>query len=134
MNINYRNYRKIKKEKEQPDYEEILAASLKAVKISGWTRQYEFCKARKWTSDFCWENERLLVEVEGGLRMNVRKKDGTIAKNTAGRHNSKEGFTKDCIKYNEAVILGWRLLRVTGDQVKSGQALIWIERALGLTE
>jgi len=130
MELKYRSYRGRKKEK--PDYEAILAASLKAVKIGGWTTQYKFCKTRMWTADFCWENEKLRVEVEGGLRINVKKKDGTNVI-TPGRHTSEAGFTRDCIKYNEAAILGWRLLRVTGKQVNSGQALIWIERALGLT-
>ena len=33
-------------------------------------------------------------------------------------------------KYAELAIAGWRLIRVTGKQVKNGQALQWIERAL----
>ena len=39
---------------------------------------------------------------------------------------------KDIEKYNEATLRGWRVLRVTGDMIRRGEALILIERALGL--
>jgi hypothetical protein len=48
------------------------------------------------------------------------------------RHTSGVGFTGDCEKYNEALIGGWRVLRVTGEQVSSGAALDWVRRALGV--
>jgi hypothetical protein len=31
---------------------------------------------------------------------------------------------------NEAALLGWLVLEVTGDQIRSGQALAWVESAL----
>jgi len=36
----------------------------------------------------------------------------------------------DCEKYNQASLDGWTLLRFTGDQIKSGEALQTIEKAL----
>jgi hypothetical protein len=36
----------------------------------------------------------------------------------------------DAEKYGEAMVLGWRVLRVTPRQVKTGMALRWIEGAL----
>ena len=36
----------------------------------------------------------------------------------AGRHTQGEGFRKDCEKYNEATVLGWRVLRVTPAQME----------------
>jgi len=32
--------------------------------------------------------------------------------------------------HNVALVMGWRVLRVTGTQVKSGAALSWLELAL----
>jgi hypothetical protein len=40
------------------------------------------------------------------------------------------GFSADCEKYNEAALLGWRLIRVTGDHIENGAAIDWIRRAL----
>jgi hypothetical protein len=56
----------------------------------------------------------LIVEVEGATWIN-------------GRHNRGSGFDADCEKYAEAMMLGYRVLRVTGTHIKSGQAIQWIE-------
>lgn len=49
-----------------------------------------------------------------------------------GRHTSGEGYQNDCEKYAEAVLLGWTVIRATTQQVTSGTALKWVERALRL--
>lgn len=56
----------------------------------------------------------LACEVEGGTWI-------------AGRHARGAGIEGDCEKYGWALVMGWRVLRVTGKQVKSCQALEWIE-------
>jgi len=38
--------------------------------------------------------------------------------------------SKDCEKLSTAVAMGWSVLRVTSDHVKSGQAVDWIGKAL----
>ena len=58
------------------------------------------------------------MEVEGGVHSN-------------GRHVRGKGFTEDCRKYSEAALLGWKVVRVTGEMVKNGEALALVERALG---
>jgi hypothetical protein len=55
--------------------------------------------------------------------------DGGV--HSGGRHTRGAGFEVDCEKLNEAVLLGYRVLRVTTKHVESGDALEWIERALG---
>lgn len=117
--------------RETSNYEWILSALLSEKKIGGWVREYRFHKHRRWRSDFCWEAEKLLVEVEGGLRMRKKTANGRSITVT-GRHTSEQGFSKDCEKYNEATLLGWRVLRVTPKQVMNGDAIKWIERALGI--
>lgn len=79
--------------------------------------EYRFDPKRRWRADFAWPERMLLVEVEGAVWVQ-------------GRHQRPQGFLKDAEKYNEAALGGWRVLRVTGDHIKSGEALAWIARAL----
>ena len=37
-----------------------------------------------------------------------------------GRHNRPQGFAADCEKYNSAAELGWRLFRLTPEQITVG--------------
>lgn len=97
--------------------EEVLAFQLKAAKIKPPVREYQFYSKRKWRSDFVWPDDKLIVEVEGAIH-------------ARGRHVRSTGFIKDCEKYNHAVLLGYRVLRVTGEHITSGEALEWIEMAL----
>lgn len=80
--------------------------------------EYRFHETRKWRVDFAFEEKRLAVEVEGGGWIN-------------GRHNRGAGMQKDIEKYNALTLAGWRLLRFTGQDIKSGHALATIESALG---
>ncbi|NIP25770.1 MAG: hypothetical protein GWN94_02580, partial [Phycisphaerae bacterium] len=52
---------------------------------------------KDWRFDFAYKTERVAVEVEGGVY-------------TQGRHTRGEGFEEDCEKYNQATLLGWRVL------------------------
>lgn len=87
---------------------------LRALKLTGFQREYVFASPRKWRADFAHVAARLLVEVEGGVWKN-------------GAHNRGKGFTEDCEKYNAAAMLGWTLLRFTTDMVKTGAAAKMIE-------
>lgn len=98
--------------------EKLLEVMLKVERICGWEREWQFHPTRKWRFDFAWPLEKLAVEVEGGVW-------------SSGRHTRGSGFIEDCIKYNEAVILGWRVIRVTTEMVKSGEAIKYIKRAIG---
>lgn len=80
-------------------------------------RQVKFHPVRQWRFDFGFRSQMLAIEVDGGTRTN-------------GRHNRGDGIDNDCRKYAEAQLLGWRVLRVTGDHVKSGEALRWVEGLL----
>ena len=89
---------------------------LKASHIAA-EREYRFHPVRRWRFDFALPERRLAVEVEGGTW-------------TGGRHTRGSGFEKDCEKYNQAVLLGWRVLRFTPGAIKSGEALTTIEQVL----
>lgn len=78
-------------------------------------REYRFDPSRRWRADF-YIAPSLLVEVEGGTW-------------SGGRHTSGVGYRNDAIKYNAAVLKGFRVLRFTADMVRDG-ALATIEEAL----
>jgi hypothetical protein len=45
-------------------------------------------------------------------------------------HTSRAGWLKDIDKFNEALILGWRVLHVTPKMVENGQADSLLNRAI----
>ena len=99
--------------------ERALAVQMEMVKISDFDMEYKFHPTRRWRFDFCWPQDEIMlaVEVEGGIWTN-------------GRHTRGSGFEKDCEKYNEASLLGYTVIRVTGGHIENGMALNWIERYL----
>ena len=96
--------------------EEALAFQLRHATNLHFEREYRFHPDRKWRADFRIGN--LLVEVEGAIR------------GSPGRHQRLDGMTADCAKYAEAMCLGFTVLRVMPSQVRSGEALRWIERII----
>ena len=100
------------------DLEALLTFQMRALGLPAWETEYRFHRSRQWRFDLAWPHLRLAVEVEGGIW-------------TGGRHTSPTGFEADCEKYNEAAILGWRVIRVTGGMVKDGRAADIIQRAIG---
>jgi very-short-patch-repair endonuclease len=97
--------------------EEILALHLRAAGLPSPEREVRFHPARLWRLDFAWPSHMLALEVEGGVH-------------GRGRHVRPQGFEGDCEKYNEAALLGWTVLRVTGKMVRDGRALGLVERAI----
>jgi hypothetical protein len=79
--------------------------------------EHVFHPTRKWRFDWAWLDHKLGVEIDGGTR-------------GGGRHNRHDGYSEDCVKLNEAVILGWRVMRFTTEQVADGSALSAIQKAL----
>jgi hypothetical protein len=69
-------------------------------------REYLFHEQRNWRFDYAWVAEGIALEFEGGIWMKTK----------TGRskgHAHPKRFLKDCEKYNEAALYGWRVLRVT---------------------
>ena len=65
--------------------------------------EFEFAKPeRKFRADFADVTSKILVEVEGGI----------CARQT-GAHVRGKHYQSDCVKYNLATTLGWRVLRYT---------------------
>ena len=81
--------------------------------------EYVFAPPRRWRFDFAYLNEKIGVELEGGIFIQ-------------GAHTRGEHFESDCEKYNTAVLLGWRVLRFTEKDLRHGEAMIVIEKILGI--
>src|SRR5690242_18206682 len=89
-----------------------LLAQMKRMLLPEQVRELRFAPPYHWRFDLAWKGEKLAVEIEG--------------------HPShrNERFEPDMIKYDEAVLRGWRLLRVTPDMILDRRAIRLIVRAL----
>lgn len=79
--------------------------------------EYQFHPKRKWRFDYAFVNEKIALEVEGGVH-------------TGGRHIRPRGFLNDMEKYNMAAVMGWRLLRTTPDMLLSRRTLEMITKTI----
>lgn len=110
-------YRSITKAAGNSRFEEILFAQIKQSGLKIPAREYYFYEGRRWRFDFAWPEEKVAVEVEGGIW-------------SGGRHTRGYGFEADCVKYNEAALAGWRLIRVSPKMVTDQRAIDFIKRAI----
>jgi hypothetical protein len=83
-------------------------------------REQPFAIGRIWKFDFCWKAQMVAVELEGCIR------------GKPGRHQRIDGMARDCEKYNAAVCLGWRLLRLTQKclQEREGEIIDQVKQLL----
>ena len=95
----------------------VLDFHLRHSKLPAYQREHVFHGTRKWRFDFAWPERKLAAEVEG-------------LSSGKSRHQTIKGYRADCEKYNAAVMAGWRVLRFTDKEIKSGEALQMIEEAL----
>lgn len=83
--------------------------------------QLQFAKeklGRKWAADFAFP-QMVICEVHGGVHV-------------GGRHTTGPGFVNDREKMNTAQIMGYIVIEVTPEHIRSGQAIEWIQAALRL--
>jgi very-short-patch-repair endonuclease len=99
------------------DYESALAQQVQFAGLPAPVAQHKFHPVRRWRFDLAWPANMLAIEIDGGIWSN-------------GRHTRGAGYRRDCIKLNEAALLGWRVLRFTPDMVTDGTALDYITHAL----
>jgi hypothetical protein len=81
--------------------------------------EHVFALPRKWRFDVAWLNEKIALEIEGG----------TFA---GGRHTRGAGFRADMEKYNRAVLLGWRVVRVLPEQLVTPSTFEMLEELFGI--
>lgn len=61
------------------------------------TAEFRFHSTRLWRADWCWQEQRLILECEGAVWVN-------------GGHSRGSGKVKDHEKFSEAAALGYRLI------------------------
>lgn len=98
----------------------IFQALCKAHGLPEPVAEYVFHPKRKWRFDWAWPMGSI-----GGVALEI---DGGVW--TKGRHTRGAGFLKDIEKINQAVILGWRVLRCTPADVKSGKVFETLKQAM----
>lgn len=104
-------------------WEEMLAHHIKVYGLPEPSRQYKFAEGRKFAFDFAWPDRMIAAECEGGIWMG----------NGKGAHSTGTAIERDCVKYNLATALGWRLFRFTGNLIKSGAAAALLSEMLTRT-
>jgi very-short-patch-repair endonuclease len=70
---------------------------------------------KDWRFDFAWPDQKIAVEIEGGIYVK-------------GGHVRGKIYTDNCRKYNEAGLRGWMVLRFTTDLIESGEAFSTLEK------
>jgi hypothetical protein len=85
----------------------------------GMMREFRFHETRRWRFDFAWPAKKIAAEVHGGIWLGK-----------SGGHTSGKGRARDMEKINEAAVLGWRVLELTPDMIRSGEAVRYIERVM----
>lgn len=105
--------------------ERALAFQIRAKGLPKPVTEFLAIPGRRYRWDFCWQPQKLLLEVQGGIW-------GKHGKGGASAHSGGVAANRDAEKMNLAVLAGWRVLHVTGDQIASGEAIRWIEEALDM--
>ncbi len=69
-------------------------------------KEYRFAPPRRWRFDYCWPDQKVALEVNGGAWV-------------SGRHTRAVGYGKDLEKLNAAQLAGWIVLQFTPQQLKT---------------
>ena len=84
--------------------------------------EYTFMKGRRWRIDYAIVDQKIAIEVEGGIYKKttyIDKKTGQPVTWIGGRHNTSKGFKADIEKYNNLAAEGWLILRTTPQEMFS---------------
>jgi very-short-patch-repair endonuclease len=90
------------------ELEHAFARQLTTLEIPPPLREYRFMENRDFRLDYCWPQKKLAVEVNGMV------------------HRIKERFLRDTEKVAYALIHGWIVLPLSGDDVRSGRGVAWL--------
>lgn len=74
--------------------------------IDGYVLEHRFDKKRRFRFDWAIPTLMIAIEYEGIF-------------SDKSRHLTVSGYSRDCIKYNLAILRGWRVLRYTSDNYKN---------------
>lgn len=95
----------------------IVLAYFKSCGLPSPVTEHTFHPERKWRFDFAWLEQKVALEVEGGVWI-------------GGGHNRGKGFAKDIEKYNAATVLGWRVLRCQPKEVCMYETAMMLKKCI----
>lgn len=100
------------------DYKAEFLDQLRLLNLPAPVAEHRFHGTRNWRFDWVYLDRRIAIEYQGG--------------NYTGRggHNTVKGLRNDYAKFTEAALLGWTLILIDSETVRSGKAAEWVERAL----
>ncbi len=101
-------------------YEQLLTQLIQSIEQeTGYEaiREFRFHGTRKWRFDVAWPQVGIALEIDGAVW-------------AGGRHVHPVGFLKDVEKLNEANLLHWNVFRTTWKEMKNGEALALMLKAL----
>ena len=87
--------------------------------------EFRFHKERKWRLDYILTDESGACLLRGATAIEI---EGAIW--SRGRHTRGKGFEEDCIKYDTATMMGYRVLRFSTQQVLRGTAKAFLKEWL----
>ena len=94
------------------ELEVMLSQQLDLLRLPAAVREYQAIPGRKFRIDFAWPDRFIGVEVQGMV------------------HRIKGRFLRDTEKSCLHILHGWRVLPVSGNDIRSGRAASWITTLL----
>ncbi len=98
----------------------LFFAALASAGLSEPLREHMFHATRKWRFDYAWPQYLIALEVDGGIWVN-------------GGHNRGAQMLKTWEKENEAVCMGWRILRCQPKDLTAAATINSLKRVLTST-
>lgn len=98
----------------QSSWETYFALQITEAGLPAPVREYKFHPSRRFRFDFCYPDLLLGIEIDG-------------ATYSGGRHTTGAGYSKDCEKFALAAIEGYRVIRITTQQVSKGLGIEWLK-------
>lgn len=86
--------------------------------MDGCELEFRFDPVRRWRFDFAWPEERLAVELQGGI---WQGKSG---------HNTGKGLLRDMEKGNAAQAAGWSVLHFAAEHLADRSAVMMVSEML----
>ena len=99
------------------DLEDLLAQHIQYAGLPTPVREYRFAPPRRYRADFAYPEQKILVEVQGGIY-------------TRGAHSRGVGLERDYEKLNLAQLNGFRVFQFSRKMIESGVAVNMIEEVL----
>lgn len=100
---------------------DILLTWLEQLEFPKPVTEFRFHPERKWRFDIAWPDQKIALEIEGGVWIQ-------------GRHVRGKGYLSDLDKYNSASVLGWMVIRIDTSRIYTNMIVDMLQIAFTLQE